>query len=684
MHILQKNLDELPPQQQQQQKHSTALSSSTQSTTHNNQQCHPRTAPITSTVHFPFDIPSSPKSVRTFEKDRSLFTFIAEPFTDVVTKQPQSYNKSFPIPISPTEMLPLSVDTTAKNRPYTTSKHITNNGSPLPSEQHTIIDGELETNKKRKDTHLILANHLKQLNNVLPLSLNTEIINLEDTKNIRKDSCSSQSGYKSSSNGSSGSSGSGIHKHKNRFINSIRNLTNRMESKYNSNSKLNSSPAPPSSSSSIVMSSDTIVKRKASVSYDSYDSNASSSDTTMFPFDREAIDYKRIQRECFAVEDDYNDAYDYDDDIVHHHNHHYIDKHTRFPFNFDTTTVNDDNNSDDNCIDYEKPTTNKTYKNFKYNKYGYVDNIGGEQQTINNCGSVVSGSANNDNNKINDNIFQHYAKIAQEHHQKHQQQQPSESIQMYEKRSHSQRNSSSSSSNNSNRKKYVDRHSISGSSGVGYCGTGNNIMSKSCGDAFTPNTIDNQQYKLDNCYTLVSKFDQIANKFNKIPPTKSSIDAFHNNTTSIKNKTAQSTTSSDYPSVHQYHHHHHHSSIYNNSSGSGEKIRVTSPVPNLRIDFFSETNSSMMPSSTTTTTTALSSKQQQQQDDDAEQLEICQKNAPSSTNAGNGSINVTSNPMDGAVCTQPRATIVVQQVRTQNIFFTVFFLFVHVTHALIV
>jgi Protein of unknown function (DUF2967) len=35
-----------------------------------------------------------------------------------------------------------------------------------------------------------------------------------------------------------------------------------------------------------------------------------SSDLTMFPFDREAIDYDRIQRECFAVEEEYdNDEY---------------------------------------------------------------------------------------------------------------------------------------------------------------------------------------------------------------------------------------------------------------------------------------------------------------------------------------------------------------------------------------
>ncbi|CAO1373432.1 unnamed protein product [Diamesa serratosioi] len=34
------------------------------------------------------------------------------------------------------------------------------------------------------------------------------------------------------------------------------------------------------------------------------------SDLTMFPFDREAIDYERIQRECFAVEEEYDGSHD--------------------------------------------------------------------------------------------------------------------------------------------------------------------------------------------------------------------------------------------------------------------------------------------------------------------------------------------------------------------------------------
>ena len=35
------------------------------------------------------------------------------------------------------------------------------------------------------------------------------------------------------------------------------------------------------------------------------------SDVTMFPFDRVAIDYERIQRECFANDDDFQPNFQY-------------------------------------------------------------------------------------------------------------------------------------------------------------------------------------------------------------------------------------------------------------------------------------------------------------------------------------------------------------------------------------
>lgn len=84
-------------------------------------------------------------------------------------------------------------------------------------------------------------------------------------------------------------------KNRNRFLNSIKNLTNK--EKYGSNSKINSAPA---------------------VGPARRDSN-SVPDTTMFPFDREAIDYERIQRECFAVEDDtdgFPHCFDTDDSVI--------------------------------------------------------------------------------------------------------------------------------------------------------------------------------------------------------------------------------------------------------------------------------------------------------------------------------------------------------------------------------
>jgi hypothetical protein len=62
--------------------------------------------------------------------------------------------------------------------------------------------------------------------------------------------------------------------------------------------------------------------RKMSSVSQSSTSTGTSSDLTTFPFDREAIDYERIQRECFAVEEEFDDGfvvqrplhYDYDTD----------------------------------------------------------------------------------------------------------------------------------------------------------------------------------------------------------------------------------------------------------------------------------------------------------------------------------------------------------------------------------
>lgn len=89
---------------------------------------------------------------------------------------------------------------------------------------------------------------------------------------------------------------------------------------------------------------------------------------------------------------------------------------------------------------------------------------------------------------------------------------------------------------------------------------------------------------------------------------------------------------------------------------------VTSPIPDLKIDFFAEPS----------LTASAFSREDETENTDA--LDGCQKDATSSfssksnnnTNsnksATNGSINLTSNPMSNAVVSTPRATIVVQQV----------------------
>lgn len=110
----------------------------------------------------------------------------------------------------------------------------------------------------------------------------------------------------------------------NQFINSFRSGSKK--EKYNSNKKINSAPPVPT-------------KEKYShhnhklVNFDEI-----LDDETMFPFDREAIDYERIQRECFAVEDE-----------------------SKFPFNFDT----DQSSYDPDSPIYEKPIFDSPSNSYK-------------------------------------------------------------------------------------------------------------------------------------------------------------------------------------------------------------------------------------------------------------------------------------------------------------------------------
>lgn len=448
-------------------------------------------------VHFPFDIPASPKSVRSIEKNQSLFTFgegsiqhgkIHEFAASTDCKDDEKENKRY-----------------------------ANQSKYLLSKENVSL--------------------LKQANDV-----NEKIIADGEDSNKK-------------------GSGDICLKSRNRFLTSIKNMSSTKE-KNSPNAKLNSAPT-------------ASTKRDSNV----YDSSAfSQTDTTMFPFDRESIDYERIQRECFAVEPSP------------------LLPNSEYPFSYDPDNIS---------YDEESPIYDKSYFESPLHRNGSKTQ---ERYQIDTIGS---------------NIFEQYQMIAQQ-----------ESFQLYEKRSYRR--------NNSLHQKYENLSEL---------------------DAFSPRPSEKLKKMSDlhhhqHKQLAVSKFEQIATKFNQIPPK--SLDAFNNHYTQHDS----------HHSHHHYtksHHYHQYQSAAlppqpSSSSGSVNPTRETPPLlPNLRVDFFAETNV-----------------------DDT--LDNCQKTlastaavvlvgetlttsvaavAGTTTNnsASAGAINVTPNPMDTAVCTQPRATIVVQQVR---------------------
>lgn len=231
----------------------------------------PRTAPITSTIHFPFDTPSSPKSVRSFEKNQSLFTF---------SKDSCPYQQT-----SSTTTTSL-----AQQQQQRGGVKVFKNGCTRDEEKE---------NEKRWEQSKFAP---RKFNDIT-----VDETDIDDCKMEKKDISL---------------------KSRNRFFNSIKNLSNK--DKFGSNSKINSAPVVGTT------------KRDS-------DNDSSTADTTMFPFDRKTIDYDRIQRECFAVDED-------------------IDG---FPYCFDT----DSSVIDTDSPAFEKPyfdSPSKSYQKIKMDKYtGY-------------------------------------------------------------------------------------------------------------------------------------------------------------------------------------------------------------------------------------------------------------------------------------------------------------------------
>lgn len=440
---------------------------------------HPRTAPISTTQsRFPFDnTPPSPRSVRTYEKAQSKFTFDSH-----------------------------------DNRKFNSSKFVESSSSSSSSPSSVSAN-----------TVTIISSHHPQDNNMMVEN------QVRFSKENRYSSCSGKGGGK----GGGGLGVGGSDQWEQHQLNRVG-----LRDKFGSKKRINSAP--------IVSNSHGNGNAK--------DRFKVTGDSTMFPFDREAIDYDRIQRECFAVEEE-----------------------TKFTFDLDTDP--------DSSPIYEKAAVFQSPSKSSYKKSPYF--------------YESSELLEHYNTAKKDDIFSQYAFLSQQ-----------------EQKSNKDKDRRSP---NMKRSKYQNRKTT---------------------DAFTPKPSNNNNNENSDSPVLVMKFDQIANKFDQIPPnistkTNNKLNA-HYSGKQQKNHALSPTLANKCQ-----------------MSPTSTIVRITPPLPDLRVDFFASSTATARSQEDRPTSLADSSAENGESD-----LDSCQK-----PNAQHGSINVTPNPMEGPVCTQPRATIVVQQVR---------------------
>ncbi|XP_037904122.1 uncharacterized protein LOC119647289 isoform X2 [Hermetia illucens] len=494
------------------------------STSHTNNM--PRTAPVTSSVHFPFDPPPSPKSVRTTEKSQNLFTFDDA----AILLEQKKYQKGKEV--NQDQQLQDKMKWTQQQdkieKKYGRSGSLSADIRTNEIESvHSKEPDKNKENKKRKDS-VTMANSSSKTNGFSypkqPVKDNS--LELEDAKKQKRDV--------------------------------------KLKSKSNRYSSVKTSPRKEKYSGGKIRSAPAVQNKEKF--YGSQKHTYDKKDLTMFPFDREAIDYERIQRECFEVEED-----------------------PEFPYDVDSDS---DTDSDDLSV-YER----KTY-------------------------SSPSKSSRAD-------IFQQYALLSQKE----------------TKHSHERR------STKRNRPDLI--HSRY------------DHIAKA--DAFSPKVAETPAAKPSG---ELHKFDQIASKFDQIAPNYHQLHGSNTNLQSSSIATSMGPTST--------------------SGGT----RSTPPLPDFRVDFFAEHAAAFSmhhhplshqlhhqyhqlqqqtqqsgqqhsqnhhPNMTPLLSNAASQAQQQasQQQSSShlvDTLEDCQK-----LSQNTGAINVTANPLEAAVCTQPRATIVVQQ-----------------------
>ncbi|XP_055916016.1 myb-like protein Q isoform X2 [Eupeodes corollae] len=539
----------------------------------------PRTAPLSSNSsnHFPFDKPISPKSARTTEKNKSLFNFKdAEVFLEKQRRK------------SAYEMVQ-NHDDGCRRENSTRSYHSRRRESSANEKEkrRSIRESSPSKNKTHKESSNNRNNRCYDEDEIT-YDYDYDHSNEDDIKKQKK-----EPKFRTKSASRHASNMKTSPKRDRRQINSAPAVTSK-EKFFSKQQQLS-----PSSGTHQQQQQQQHTNRK-------YSSSSSSSsdrkDITMFPFDREALDYERIQRECFAVDEDPNDT---------------------------SSTTSSTDSEDHNASVYER-------------KPMYVS----PSKAILNACSI----------KSND-IFQQYTLLSQQ-----------ETFHSYERRS-SKRNRPDAVHHPS---KYHDHLSTS--------------------DAFYPKPPTNGGDSAPTTASLTSpkshaelhRFDQIVSKFDQIPP-KAAIgnDQYQGSNANIYGSTQNTTTTNTHSTSNLNNNNNRCSSplnLANNVGSPNGSMRGTPPLPDLRVDFFSEASKMnakssshhQLPEKDHVQFLHHHHQQQQHQQQQHDNLDDCQRlslngaaaaaNTATAGTAGNGGpINVTANPMEAAVCTQPRATIVVQQ-----------------------
>lgn len=621
--------------------------------------------------HFPFDFPPSPKSVRSYEKNHALFTF-GEPS---LKQQKQQLKQSQPNPFAPLHKYNVGDEKENSNhnyRPTLTRENInllreitTTTAEESPNHPSKPIQMELEDRNKSTATTKVAT----------VIATTTTTTTPTPDRRSRFDISL---------------------KSRNRFLESIKSMSSSVTSakeKFSPTAKINS--APPDATATATTSNSrssataaTVHQTEASSSSSGSGKNATQNDLTMFPFDREAIDYERIQRECFAVEPSSSASSSTTTTSSpatgpppHHH---------RFPFNLDSYASSSYDDADDS----------PTYRQLHC------------------CNDAIAGDpATSD---YRSSMYEQYRRPVDDVGGKH----PAHPTRYIERRS----SAAAVVAAPTFRKYSVDLDAFSP------------LPPTSGGDKQSATTIcgiySNDQQQPNS----VSKFEQIAQKFNQIPPKP--LDAFNNHHQHHQTqnhhhhhqyqRTAEQQQqyhpSSKHRHHHQHHHHQHHqhhhhqhqqhqhqhhhhhqkqqssqnpsggtSAVITRSEASPSSSSAAAPLPNLRVDFFIENHhhvllnncqksanhpsvvsTTVTPATVTTTTTSSVAATIAVINTTATSSSAATTTTTTSSTTPTGAINVTPNPMDTAVCTQPRATIVVQQVRSLSLYIYILFLQIYI------